>query len=381
MPASRWLLPVLAAAALLTSDTLAQDKPKIEPEPIQFESGDGVQLQGSFYKAVMTGTDRIVTAKAESDAPVVIMLHPFLGDPNAKEWDGLAVVLASRGFHVLRFDFRGHGKSTIISKNFWDSTLYPENTKVFPPAKNKPLPQKLENSQLKNEKGYWPVMVNDILAARVAVDKMSDKGKLNATSVYLLAVGDACPLAMMYMAAEWMRPQKPTEDQAKYIRFLPPPQPLMPAPRDSAGKDIAAAIFVAPTYPPTIPERSIKDWVKLFPDMRDSNAILCIHGDGDAAGKKFSSNLVDDIFIANPKPPAKVNKLTFTLSRPIKGSKLTGVDLLNPTKSPDTEKEILNYLTAVEKDRKTLTPVNNRNYNDAPYLSPQTATFPALLVR
>ncbi len=378
MPASRW--PVLAAAALFALAPLSfAQAPKVESESIQFESADGVQLQGTIYKAIMTGTDKIVSAKAEGDAPVVIMLHPFLGDPNAKEWDGLAVVLASRGFHVLRFDFRGHGKSTVISKNFWDSQLYPENTKVFNVlARTKPLAQKLENAQLKNEKGYWPVMVNDILAARVAVDKMNDNSKLNAASVYLIAVGDAAPLAMMYMAAEWTRPQKPTEAQAKFIRTLPL---LNVEPRESAGKDIAAAVFVAPAYPTSITERNVTNWVKTFPDMRDSNAILCIHGDGDAAGKKFSNTLVDDILIANPKPGAKVNKLNFTLARPIKSSKLTGVDLLNPTKSPDTEKQILDYLTAVEKDRKNVTKVVNRNYNDAPYMSPQTPTFPGLVVR
>lgn len=383
MPASRRHMPVLAAAALFALAPLSfAQAPKVESEPIQFESADGVQLQGTMYKAVMTGADKIVSAKAEGDAPVVIMLHPFLGNTEAKEWDGLAVVLAARGFHVLRFDFRGHGKSTVISKNFWDSQLYPENTKVFSTlARTKPLPQKLENAQLKNEKGYWPVMVNDILAARVAVDKMNDNGKLNSASVYLLAVGDACPLAMMYMAAEWIRPQKPTEEQAKFLRFLPPPPVLMPAPRDSAGKDIAAAIFVAPTYPTSITERNVTSWVKTFVDLRDSNAILCLHGDGDAAGKKFSNSLVDDILVANPKPTAKVNKLTFTLARPLPKSKLTGVDLLNPTKSPDTEKEILNYLTAVEKDRKNVTKVVNRNYNDAPYMSPQTPGFPNLVVR
>lgn len=370
MPASRW--PVLAAAALFALAPLspAQEKPKVESESIQFESADGVQLQGTLYKAVMTGADKIAEAKAEADAPVVILLHPYLGDTTAKQWDGLAVVLAARGLHVLRFDFRGHGKSTVIDKKFWDSPLFPENTKIFPVVKGKPLPVKLENAQMKAEKGYWPVLVNDVIAARVMLDRLSDDRKLNTSTVYVIAVGDAAPLAMMFVAAEWTRPQTLTEAQAKVFRQLPL---LEPNTRETtAAKDVAAAILVAPTYPASITERHITTWAKSYTELRDKTAVLCIHGDGDAAGKRFSNSLVNDILIAKPRPGSQLTKLNFTLAREIKGSKNVGVDLLDPKNAPDTETEIIKYLTAIEKDRKSLTRVTGRNYKDSLYLSPSS---------
>jgi len=367
MPVRRWPVPVVAAAALFAlTPAFAQDKPKVESETIQFESADAVQLQGTYYKPIMTGADKIVAAKAEADAPVVLLLHSFGGDPNLAGWDGLAVTLAARGFHVLRFDFRGHGKSTVISKTFWDPVLFPENTKVFSAlARKKPLPLKLENADVKKEPGYFPMLVNDVLAARVAMDKKNDAGNLNTATVYLIGAGDAATIGMMYMAAEWSRPQKPTETQAKFIKTLPSPYV---EPRESAGKDIAGAIWLSPARPPSVPEKAMKDWVKAYPDMRESNPVLCIYGDGDAAGKKVSTFIRDDMLVAKPGANSKLNKLSFTDVREVPKTKLTGIDLFN--KVPDTEKYILDYLTALEKDRKNVQKVVNRNYNDSPFIPP-----------
>lgn len=373
MPVRCWSVPVLTAAVLFAlTPAFAQDKPKVESETIQFESADAVQLQGTYYKPIMSGADKIVAAKAEADAPVVILLHPFGGQPDAAGWDGLAVTLASKGFHVLRFDFRGHGKSTVISKTFWDAGLYPENTKVFSAlSKKKPLPLKLESADIKKEPGYFPMLVNDVIAARVAIDKKNDAGNLNAATVYLIGAGDAATVGMMYMSAEWSRPQKPTEAQAKFIKTLP----LNGVePRESAGKDVAGAIWLSPARPASVPERAMKEWVKLYPDMRDSNPVLCIYGDGDSVGKKTSLFIRDEMLVAKPGPGSKLNKLPFTDTREIAKSKLVGIDLM---KVPETEKHIVDYLTALEKDRKNVQKVVNRNYNDSPYISP--ALFGAVI--
>jgi hypothetical protein len=95
--------------------------------------------------------------------------------------------------------------------------------------------------------------------------------------------------------------------------------------------------------------------------------VLCLHGDGDAAGKKVSEFIVNEMLVAKPAATAKLNKLPFTSVKAIEKSKLTGAELL---KAPGTEDAILKYLETLEKDRKNVTKVVNRNYNDSPYIQP-----------
>ncbi len=371
MPARCWPVAVVAAAALLFAPLAsAQDKPKVESETINFETADGVELQGALYKPLMLGKDKgqVVMAAAVDKAPVVILLHPYLGDSKSKDWDGLAVALARAGFHVLRFDFRGHGSSTKVKSHFWDRQKYPENSEVFSAkAKQKPLPVKLELADLKAKPGYFPMLVNDIMAARVALDKLNDDGTLNTSSVYLIGAGDAATLGMMYMTAEWTRPQKPTEAQAKFITNLPI-NGLEP--RDSAGRDIAGAIWLSPSKPSIaslVSDKAMQEWVTAFPDMRENNAVLSLYGDGDTAGKKMSNFITDEVLVAKPKKGGRLGDLKFTMAKPIEKNKNAGVKLLSDTA---TEAEILKYLGMLESDRKSVARLPNRNLYDPPYIQP-----------
>jgi hypothetical protein len=370
MPTRSWSVPVLAAAALVCQFAPAQDpaKPKVESETIQFETADAVQIQGTIYKPILAGKQQgqIVEATTAAEAPVVILLHSYKADPNAAGWDSLATNLASKGFHVLRFDFRGHGKSTVVAKAFWDNTLYPENSKVLSAmARKKPQPLELKPADLKNEPNYFPMLVNDIMAARIALDRKSDAKQLNTTSVYLIGAGDAATLGMMYMAAEWTRPQKPNDFERQNLRTMPS---TYNDPRTSAGKDIAGAIWLSPTRPASVPEAAMKNLVKAFPDMRESNPVLCIYGDQDTAGKSGSKFIVDEMLVAKPQKGSKLNDVKLTQIRPIEKSKLVGVELLG--KQIGTEKIIEDYLGVLEKDRKVIPPVTDRKYNDPPYVIP-----------
>lgn len=355
-------LPVLLAALFaVAAPAFAQAPPKPDDTPVDskdigFTTADGVDIQGTLYKAV----------KNPSDAPCVILLHSFGKDPNKGDWTGLAKTLARKGFNTLRFDFRGHGKSTVVAKAFWDYTLYPENTKVLSAlAKKKPQPLKLERADLDKEPNYFPMLVNDLMAARIALDRKGDSKQLNTTSVYLIGAGDAATLGMMYMAAEWTRPQKPNDFERQNLRTMPT---TYNDPRTSAGKDIAGAIWLSPARPPSVSEVAMKNMVKAYPDMRESNPMLCIYGDQDAAGKKMSDFIVNDVLVAKPQKGSKLNEVKLTQMRAIEKSKLAGVGLLG--QQLGTEKVIEDYLSVLEKDRKVIPPVTDRKYNDPPYVIP-----------
>src|SRR4051812_7530160 len=120
----RWMAaPAIFAAATalaLIGDTApvqGQDKPVEE----NFTTADGVRLRGLFHKAT----------KATPGNPVVILLYPPSDDKEQRtmdkpgDWAGLTKTLNDKGFHVFRFDWRGHGKSTDITDpaEFWNNQV------------------------------------------------------------------------------------------------------------------------------------------------------------------------------------------------------------------------------------------------------------------
>lgn len=356
-------LPALLVTAVLTSaaPALAQADPKKDDVPVEtkevgFTTADGVDIQGTLYKA----------AKNASDAPCVILLHSFGKDPNKGDWAGLAKTLARKGFNALRFDFRGHGKSTVISdpRAFWND---PVNVAAFPNlVKKKPLPNKLElKDVLAAKQGYFPNLANDILAARIDLDKRNDGGEVNTGSVYLIGATDATALGMLYMTAEWTRPQ--VLPQAVNLITLPPNRFQVPPNSDMAGKDIAAAVWLSPVRHQSVDKEVMKKWVQAYTDLRDKGSVLCVYGADDKVGKATSTLLLDEVLVAKSKDK-KLNDMRFTTTFEVKGSKNTGVDLLG--NALGTEEKIVEYLETVEKDRKNITRTANRNYTKPPLLVP-----------
>src|SRR3954469_10687570 len=62
------------------------DTANVVADEKSFNSIDGVKLRGLFYKSTKGG-----------NGPVVILLHEYKKDPNAKLWDDTAKVLAASG--------------------------------------------------------------------------------------------------------------------------------------------------------------------------------------------------------------------------------------------------------------------------------------------
>ena len=160
-------------------------------ETISFKSADGVKLAGVFYKAM------------DGSKPVVLMLHDYKAGTTDAAWDDTAKLCLARGFNVLRFDFRGHGKSTeVVPGDFW---VRPENRTLINGGSSPNVSAKTTIKVTEFKPNYFPMLVQDIAAARNYLDQQNDSGILNTSTVYLLGSGDAAGLGFLYMASEWSR--------------------------------------------------------------------------------------------------------------------------------------------------------------------------------
>ena len=184
--------PVLCAASValvliaLPDNTKAQFKgnpSKLPPPEVEtFTTADGVQLRGLFHKS----------PKGGQGDPVVILLYPpgVCNSMANEDQEEFTLKLNENGYHVFRFDWRGHGKSTGIvdTEKFWDNTFNPVtgpwNLKYIKNAKKKPLKNELSVKDF--DPKYFPVYITDLAAARFQIDKKNDRGDLNSSSIYVI---------------------------------------------------------------------------------------------------------------------------------------------------------------------------------------------------
>jgi len=66
--------------------------------PMSLEMNDGVELDATYFAANGPG-------------PALLFLNMCDPSRDQDEWSGVATTLASRGYHVLTFDYRGFGQS------------------------------------------------------------------------------------------------------------------------------------------------------------------------------------------------------------------------------------------------------------------------------
>ena len=352
-----WLL---ATVALCTPAFGQAEKPKIVTKAVSFNTADGVELQGTLYNS-----------SKGAASPCVMLLHSLGKNPNEGDWDGLALMLADKGFTVLRFDFRGHGKSFVVdAKKFWGNQHGTINQRYMPQlaAKN-PLPVRLDYKDFQNKPGYFPQLANDILAARYFLDQENDGGTVNTSSVYLIGATDAATIGMIYMTAEWQRPK--TKPLAGNLSTLPPPQNELVGTNgvEPAGTDVAGAIWLSASLHSSMPDTSIKKLPAISPDLRDKNPMWFLYGADDktnATGMKMSQYFYQTVLQSKPPAMSKLQPLKFNELVDIKGTKNVGVNLLG--NKLGTEEKIVDFLEKIEKDRKSPARVPNRGYTAPPLL-------------
>jgi len=376
----RWMVAplVLAASVGLTTlePRLATAQPAGMPVAETFRTPDGVELHGLFH----------ATAKTPNTAPVVVFMYPPGPDRDMTkgDWKDLAKALNNEGYHVLQFDWRGHGKSVTIrdKAKFWNNPYlngapgFNSYIKGGPPKM--PLKNDLAYKDLTQAAKYTPAYLNDLAAVRMYLDTKNDNKELNASSIYVVGAGDAAGLGFAWLTAEWNRPAVMPNIQllgigATGYEFVP--QPLRGA-FDEAGADFGAAVWLTATRPSALPAPVVQKWVankQLGAKMRENTPMLFLYAekDNDASalsGKKQSEFFFNEVLVADPKK-AKALNLDVpdqTFIKDVKGGeKLQGVKLLGQNTTLKTEDTIVQYFAAIQKVRQKL-PSKARKY-DTPY--------------
>lgn len=311
-----WMLLDRATDAGQPPPDKPQTQEKTDPKEgegskaVDFDTVDGVQLKGRFF-----------AGNKGKDSPCVLMLHALGENSNNKEWQNLAKTLQQKGYAVLTFDFRGHGDSTVvlpgipsqkpqlIVKGFWDEAANQQGVKGF--AYNKPRPTEIKYEQFTTQ--YYPVLVNDIAAAKVFLDD-SDCNSMNLT---LVGSKDGGTLGSIWLNAEWHR-----------YRYVPPGPGVFKADLDrqnpeglaivgAAWLSLSSTMGNAKTAPYNL--QSILDW----PAKQFKTPMLFVYGKSDEKSSTLAKKLEQVIVGKNTKTYPNTTALA------IDGAdKMSGKDLL-----------------------------------------------------
>lgn len=361
----RWLVaPLLIAAAGLALDPPpAPGQAAVKPTEEAFTTADGVRLKGLFHKSP------VANKQGES---VVILLYPPGPDKTMLkgDWDGPIDKLNEAGFHVFRFDWRGHGQSTDITdplgdmmspfSGFWVNRVTgPLNQKYVRGYGKRPPKNDLRvKTDLINPGQYFPVYVNDLAAARYHLDTKNDQGELNTSSIYLIGAGDAATLGMMWLASEWARPGVaptlgPPFFQPGTQYKVTPTQGVVADP--PAGADIAGCIWLSANKPPTVPDAALMGWAKSSVKIRDQNKMLFLYGETDKNAAKEADLFFNKVLVAKGDTRLGLSPVEQTFMVPVAKTGLNGLALLGKDKDIKVETKCLEYLAARQKDRVNVT--------------------------
>ena len=308
-------LLTMVGAFLGISVCSAQDATEAKGEKVRFSTVDGVELQGLFYSA------------AKRNSATILMLHALGEDSRRKSWTSLAEALNAAGCAVLTFDFRGQGQSTSVEPTvFWH---FPRNVSSVRGAA-----QRKETIEFKGmSQQYYPVMVNDIAAAKAFLDGRNDTGGCNSGNLIVVGAETGAALGSIWLNAEWHR------------YAYTPPNFLMNIPARLAtvpeGKKTIGAIWLSAK--PRLGTRTIQfASVLALPARVYATPMVFMFSDKDAAGKALANASVK--YFKGAK--SKDDKYSLTAAVPVDGGgKLAGAALLQ--KSLGTEDSIVGYVKNV----------------------------------
>jgi pimeloyl-ACP methyl ester carboxylesterase len=335
-----------AASLLLVVGLATGQAAEAKADKVKFDTVDGVTLIGKFYPG----------SKGKKGS-TFLFLHSFekgKGGSSVQDgWADLAGALQAEGHSVLTFDFRGHGESTGVSQDFWNTL--PENpaTGQVGNPHNKMLGVPKANTGTIDASRfpakYFFYLVNDISAAKAFLDSKNDSGELNSSDLYVVGAGEGATIGALWMAQEFSRKRVELVSSGPMIR--PGGNPFRPKVVTSTGikkiyepegKDIVAGIWL--NLSPRVAGQTVpmQQWLKEITLRRGKDRVQMafLHGEKDDAAKKEAKNFLAMVRPGfdpdKPKPMAKgketakpaVGDQEFTNILAIKDSNLAGSKLL-----------------------------------------------------
>lgn len=226
-------------------------------EKVRFTSCDGVTLRGDFY-----------AGRGRNPAPV-LLLHE-LGEGRDK-WQRVAEALAQKGYAVLAFDFRGHGDSTEVDADvFWGNRV------------NKSLVRAQARDEVNFKEfdpAYYPILVNDIAAAKAYLDQSNDGGECNSSNLIVIGSQRGATLGALWINSEFHRFQ------------VQPPQFFGQAPQVSntaEGKKILCSLWL--DIQPQLGKRKVNLPSLLYrAGVNGKLPMVFFYGDDDKEGKRIAT--------------------------------------------------------------------------------------------
>jgi pimeloyl-ACP methyl ester carboxylesterase len=361
-----WGVGILAIVPFRPSSQVWAQKGE-PPTEETFSTADGVILRGLFYKAVQN----------TASAPVVVLLYPpgqrgAETDMTKGDWEGLARRLTLEGYNVFRFDWRGHGKRGHEIKDrdtFWTNPYTgPWNIKYVSGFGKKPLKNDIYFKDIRDPLRYLPVYLLDLAAVRAHLDNKNDLGDCNTSSIYLIGAGTAATLGMAWIVTEWHRPAVAPGlgELVPAGRYEFVPQRILGGIKVAAGEDISGAVWLSPHRPSIVSETLAKSWISNYaPRMRDNNPMLFLYGDGDAQAQRDARFFFQEVLVGAGNRSLGLLPLNPKYLFAIKGAKnLSGVGLLGNNATLQTEDTIVQFMSAIQKERAKVTR-RQRNYSAA----------------
>jgi hypothetical protein len=319
----RQLSARLVRAAGLTAFILAAPAAFAQNvDRVKFDTCDGVELHGSFYPG-----------KNGPKSTCVLLLHNVGGDAknidNSQQdgWDRLAKALQEQGFAVLSFDFRGHGNSTAIQPSFWRYTFNSNSVRGA---------GKAESISYKDyQKSYYPVLVNDIAAAKALLDRRNDNGECNSRSIILVGAQEGAVVGTMWAVSECSRYQLINVNAFNQVLD-----------KTAEGKSINACVWLSMSGS----QSELGTWLRQLGGKEHRIPMGFLYGANDPTAANFAQKWSKELK-GKSSPTDKLTRAEGTPKSALAGHNLLRKDLNNVEKVVNYCKSVVETVTPTDPSK------------------------------